>query len=352
MTTLLPAPTFGGQSPGRGDAGRGAGGGEGGGTGVAGVAADEEPQPAAALAIPIAAMARNMAEPPTARPMEARNSRRAMRGSASDMLLLSYPLFFSDRAQPLKFPSASLFTLPIVAVLLLTATTARTETLTIAVASNFAPTARELAAVFEAESGYDVRLSVGSTGKLYAQIVNGAPYDVFLAADAERPARLQQASLIVPGSRFVYAIGALAFWSSDRDLDGCTAVLRQMTNGKVAVANPAHAPYGKAAVEFLKQASLYDVVADRLVFGENIAQTYQFVATGNADYGFVALSMLSDEQRRNVRCGITMNDVLRQEAVLLGPAVASEPAQRFMTFLKSPAAHRIIRLRGYHVPDS
>ncbi|MDX1509212.1 MAG: molybdate ABC transporter substrate-binding protein [Woeseiaceae bacterium] len=252
----------------------------------------------------------------------------------------------------MKFPSASLLVLLFASVASLSVNPLRAETLTVAVASNFAAAARELAAEFTAEYGVDVRLSVGSTGKLYAQIVNGAPYDVFLAADAERPAALERASLIAPGSRFVYAIGALAFWSASRDLGNCAAVLLKAGHGKVAIANPAHAPYGKAALEYLQVNGLYEHVVDDLVYGENIAQAFQFVATGNADYGFVALSLLSDDQRQNVQCGIRMDDLLRHEAVVLKRAATSGSAAQFVRFLHSEAAQRTIRLHGYAAAES
>ena len=351
MTTLVPAPMFGGQSPGRGEAGLGAGGGEGGGTGACAGSADDEPQPAAALAIPIAAIARNIAEPPTARPMDARNSRRAMRGSVFDMLLLSYPLNHSDHAQPLKFPIASLYKPVAIAALAMMSALVKAEALTVAVASNFAQTARELTAVFEQETGAEVRLSIGSTGKLFAQIMNGAPYDVFLAADTARPRALEMNSRIVEGSRFTYAEGVLAFWSSTRDVRNCMAVLGNLGDEKIAIANPVHAPYGIAAMNYLQQQPWFEDIADNLVYGENVAQAFQFVATGNADYGFVALSSLIAEQKVGTSCNVAANDALLQEAVILSRAGESDDAHKFAAFLASDTARTIISDSGYKLPE-
>jgi hypothetical protein len=151
------------------------------------------------------------------------------------------------------------------------------ETVTVAVASNFSRTAAELSAKFAGETGIAIRISNGSTGKLYAQILNGAPFDIFLAADAERPALLEESGLAVSGSRFTYAEGALVLWS--RGAPDCLAALRDDTGGHVALANPVTAPYGKAALEFLIHEGYREMVSDRIVYGENIAQTLQFVAT-------------------------------------------------------------------------
>ena len=176
------------------------------------------------------------------------------------------------------------------AALLLTGQAAAGEPILVAVASNFAQTAAQLAERFEEQTGTAVRLSSGSTGKLYAQVVNGAPYDVFLAADAARPAILERSGHAVPGSRRTYAIGRLVIYSTRAD--DCLAVLQDPDAGHIAIANPDTAPYGAAARDFLRQAGLWEAAQPRLVTGENIAQVLQFVASGNAELGFIAHSQL------------------------------------------------------------
>ena len=250
---------------------------------------------------------------------------------------------------PLKFPSASLCVCLI--VLSLASPGAHAESLTVAVASNFSATARELATAFEAQSGTDVRLSVGSTGKLFAQIAHGAPYDVFLAADTERPRALEAKSLIAPGSRFAYATGALVLWSAEGAVENCLAYLDVSGRDKIAIANPAHAPYGMVAFAHLKEQHGDESFVDKLVYGENIAQTYQFVATGNAAFGFIALSQLSAAERATARCVIRGREILRQEAVILARAANSSAAEAFARFLQSAEARDIIASHGYELPE-
>lgn len=225
------------------------------------------------------------------------------------------------------------------------------DQVTIAVASNFSRTAAELGTQFTAATGIPVRISNGSTGKLYAQIVNGAPFDVFLAADAQRPALLEASGAAIAGSRFTYAVGELVLWS--RSASDCYAALHG--DGRVALANPETAPYGSAARTFRVDIGLWDSVAPRAVYGENIAQTLQFVATGNAGVGFIARSQLNDPRLPAGTCSwdlpATTGGPLEQQAVLLASAAGNEEAIRFMAFLQGDPARDLIRHHGYGVGE-
>jgi len=225
------------------------------------------------------------------------------------------------------------------------------DTVTVAVASNFSRAAAELSAQFTVETGIIVRISNASTGTLYAQILNGAPFDVFLAADAERPALLEQSGHTVAGSRFTLATGSLVLWS--RSASDCHAVLREGGTGYVALANPETAPYGKAAFEYLSNAGYWDAVSERAVYGENINQTLQFVATGNADMGFIAKSQLLAPQLPEASCTwevpASSHSGLEQQAVLMVHAVGNDNARRFFDYLHSEDAQEIISRHGYAV---
>lgn len=239
----------------------------------------------------------------------------------------------------------------ILLILLLATPVRAADSVTVAVASNFARSAVALAERFEAETGVAVRLSNGSTGKLYAQILHGAPFDVFLAADVERPARLEQSGHAVAGARFTYATGALVLWSrSERD---CHAALSDENGGHIALANPETAPYGKAAVEYLSGAGYWNSVSERAVYGENINQTLQFVATGNAVIGLIAKSQLVAPQLPEAACTwevpASSYSNLEQQAVLMRRAAGNDNATRFFEFLRSAAAQEIIRRHGYEV---
>jgi len=229
------------------------------------------------------------------------------------------------------------------------------EPLTVAVASNFITPANELAARVEAEAGIQVRLVSGSTGKLYAQVANGAPFDVFLAADAERPQRLVDAGLGVGESLFTFATGGLVLWSRDAALQGanCRQALDELGDRKLAIANPVTAPYGRAARQFLQAAGLWEKLQPQLVYGENIAQTMQFVVSGNAALGLIAASQDVDERLPTPSCRWPvppeMHTAIEQQAVLLRRAEANAAALRFMDFLHGPVAAEIIRRHGYTV---
>jgi molybdate transport system substrate-binding protein len=220
----------------------------------------------------------------------------------------------------------------------------------IAVAANFAPAAATLKQTFEAGSSHSVLLASGSTGKLYAQIVNGAPYDALLAADQVRPQRLEAESFGVPGSRFVYAIGRLAVWvpgSSDNDQRAIVEHLQ--SSRRIAIANPELAPYGYAALEALAMLGLTDSLRERLATGENAAQTYAMVASGAADAGLVAWSHLV-ERGNEPEAWLVPEDwhtPIQQEAVLLRHGADNPAAVAFLAFLKTEAAHLLIARQGY-----
>lgn len=231
------------------------------------------------------------------------------------------------------------------------------DVVTIAVASNFATTAAEISAVFTAETGVPVRISRGSTGKLYAQILNGAPYDVFLAADAERPLLLERSGEAVGGSRQTYATGRLVLWSRDERLRGkdCLHELEQGDYDHLALANPATAPYGAAAREFLIARGLWDSASRRAVYGENIAQTLQFVATGNATLGIIAKAQTTERNLPEATCTWLVPESthapLQQQLVLLSGANGKPGARRFLEFLDTAQAKKIIRSHGYEVAN-
>lgn len=224
----------------------------------------------------------------------------------------------------------------------------------VAVASNFAAPMERIVAQFQADSGHRVSVSTGSTGKFYAQIRNGAPYDVLVAADEATPQRLEDDGLTVKGTRFVYALGKLALWSARPGLvDSKGAVLRAGYN-KLSIADPKLAPYGRAAQEALKGMGLWDQVKSNLVKGENITQAYQFVATGNAELGFVALSQITkDGKVAQGSWWLVPADLyrpIRQSAVRLSGAKDQQAAQDFLNCLKSEKAAVVMRSFGYELP--
>lgn len=245
----------------------------------------------------------------------------------------------------------------IAAMLILMGSGAQAEALRIAVASNFSIAMDELVEHFESLTGQAVRVSRASTGKLYAQIVNGAPFDILLAADAERPALLEAAGLAVDGSRFTYATGRLVLWSRDPRLASadCREALEAPASGRVAIANPDTAPYGAAAREVLITLGLWGRLRDRLVTGESIGQTLQFVASGNASLGFVAAAQLGLENLPAAAClwqvPASLHSPIEQQAVLLRPAAEDLGAQAFLRFLRGAEARRIIVDNGYAPPD-
>lgn len=222
----------------------------------------------------------------------------------------------------------------------------------VAVAANFTAPMQKIAAAFERETGHKALLSFGATGKFYAQVRNGAPFAVLLSADDETPARLISEGLAVPGSAFTYAIGQLALWSAQAGVvDTQGAVLNMPLPGKLALADPKLAPYGAAAMQVLVQRGLVDKLRPQLVVGENIGQTFQFIQTGNATLGFVALSQIMVDGQISTgsawRVPAHLHDPLRQDAVLLKPGEHNPAARALLDYLRGEASRRIIRAYGY-----
>jgi molybdate transport system substrate-binding protein len=234
---------------------------------------------------------------------------------------------------------------------------AHADTLLIAVASNFRAPADELVQEFAQRTGHDVRISSASTGKLYAQITNGAPYDVFLAADSEHPRLLEDAGLGVSGTRVSYALGALVLWSRHSDFvnGGCREALDNLGDRHLAIANPDIAPYGAAARQFLIRAGLWTEVNRRLVYGESIAQALHFVATGNAQLGVIARSQVLDARLPAGTCTwpvpAELHDPIEQQAVVLQRAAGNAAAAAFIDYLAGAAAADIVRRFGYGAPE-
>jgi molybdate transport system substrate-binding protein len=224
-----------------------------------------------------------------------------------------------------------------------------------AVAANFTAPAQQIAELFQKETGHTVKLSFGSSGKFYSQIKEGAPFDVFLAADEKNPKLLEEEGLAVKDTRFVYALGKLVLWSATPGfVDDKGAVLSKGSYNKIAYADPKLAPYGVAAQETLQKLNLWDKVQGKLVSGESITQTYQFAATGNADLAFIALSQVTKDGKVSEGSWwivpADMYNPIKQSAVQLSTAKDPAAAKAFMTFLKSEKALAIIRGFGYGLP--
>jgi molybdate transport system substrate-binding protein len=237
------------------------------------------------------------------------------------------------------------------------------ESVNVAVAANFVSTFTLLKAQFEVSSGHTLKISSGSSGRFYAQIKNGAPFHVFFSADQSTPQRLEAEGLVVAGSRLTYAVGALVLWSAnpglvvDGVLDGAQ-VLQGGEFNKLALANPRLAPYGVAALDVLTALALREATRSRWVQGENIAQTYQFVSTGNADVGFVALSQIRLSQLRE---GEAMRGAawlipaelyrpIMQDAGLLRRGETNQAAQALLRYVRGAEARVIIEANGYRWP--
>ena len=246
--------------------------------------------------------------------------------------------------------------LAFVGILLGDVPSARGDEVVVAVAANFLEPLKAMVEPFAKASGHRLEPRPGSTGELYAQITSGAPYDVFLSADAERPEKLEKEGPGVVGTRFTYAIGTLVLWSADAKVvaaDGLST-LREASFAHLAVADPKTAPYGAAAMQVLERTKLKDAVEAKLVFGQNIGQTLQFVTTGNAELGFVARSQLDGPGKKRTGSGWLvpkdLYDPIRQDAILLARAKDSAAAKAFLEYLKSPAGLDLVRSFGYEVP--
>ncbi|MBZ0335033.1 molybdate ABC transporter substrate-binding protein [Marinobacter sp. AL4B] len=256
---------------------------------------------------------------------------------------------YSDRSNRMRRAFVGLIT----ACLFLPAGQARAEQTTVAVAANFTGTMAKLITLFEQQTGHQVHASYGSTGKLYAQIQHGAPYDVFMAADAERPRLLADKDLAVVSSQIPYAEGRLVLWSRDPDLfrDGQQYLNSQPQ--RLAIGNPKTAPYGIAAIEVLESLGLAESLTPKLVSGDSIAQTFQFIATGNARAGFVAQAQVrAYKGAEGVAWQVpkTLHNPISQHVILLNRGHQNPAAHAWMAFLNGSKAQAIIREDGYDIP--
>lgn len=229
---------------------------------------------------------------------------------------------------------------------------AHADTVSVAVAANFTAPMQKIAAEFAKDTGHKAELSFGATGKFYAQISNGAPFGLLLAADDTTPAKIAREGKGVADSRFTYAVGKLVLWSKqDGYVDAQGAVLKTGKFQHVAIANPKLAPYGLAAEQTLTQLGLLEQIKPKFVQGENIGQTYQFAATGNAELGFVALSQVMEDGK--IKSGSawlvpsSMHEPIRQDAIVLNTAKDNAAAKALMDYLRGDKARAIITSYGY-----
>ncbi len=229
---------------------------------------------------------------------------------------------------------------------------AQAEEVAVAVAANFTAPMQKIAQMFEQDTGHKAALSFGATGKFYAQIANGAPFGILLAADDRTPEKIGKEGLGDPSTRFTYAIGQLVLWSKRPDyVDAAGKVLESGDWRHIAIANPKLAPYGKAAMEALGKLQLTDRVQGRMVQGENIGQAYQFVASGNAELGFVALSQVTEDGKlREGSAWVVPSDMhepIRQDAIVLKPARDNPAAAALIEYLRGEKARAVIQSYGY-----
>ncbi|WP_460123308.1 molybdate ABC transporter substrate-binding protein [Pseudomonas sp. S2_C03] len=231
---------------------------------------------------------------------------------------------------------------------------AHADEVQVAVAANFTAPIQALAADFEKDTGHKLVTSFGATGQFYTQIKNGAPFEVFLSADDTTPAKLESEGDTVKGSRFTYAVGTLALWSAkDGYVDAKGKVLADNQYKHLSIANPKTAPYGLAATQVLAKQGLTDQVKDKLVEGQNITQAFQFVSTGNAELGFVALSQIYKDGK--VTSGsawivpASLHDPIKQDAVILNKGKDNPAAKALVDYLKGPKAAAVIKSYGYEL---
>lgn len=247
---------------------------------------------------------------------------------------------------PIRLPAVL-----IACLLLAVPLAARAGTVSVAVAANFAEPAREIAAAFKHDTRHDAVLSFGASGVFYTQMANGAPFEVFLSADADRPARAEADGLAVPKTRFTYAIGRLVLYSAKPGLvDANGAVLKKGNFAKIAIADPALAPYGGAAMDVMNRMGVAKSLAPKVVKGTSITQTYQFIATGAANLGFIAQSqVIAVPGGSRWLVPARLHAPIRQQAVLLRTGARNPAAIAFLRYLKSTRARAIIKRFGYAV---
>jgi molybdate transport system substrate-binding protein len=237
-------------------------------------------------------------------------------------------------------------------VSLLVSTPLFADEIQVAVAANFTAPMQKIAAEFEKDTGHKAQLAFGATGKFYAQIKNGAPFEILLAADDTTPQKLEKEGVGVANSRFTYAIGKLVLWSAKAGyVDDKGEVLKKGEFAHLSIANPKLAPYGAAAIETLTALKLLDAIQPRFVQGENISQAHQFIATGNAELGFVALSQVMKDGRISQGSGwivpASLHQPIRQDAVLLENGKGKPAAAALMNYLSGDKARAIIKSFGY-----
>jgi len=230
-------------------------------------------------------------------------------------------------------------------------------TISVAAASDLVYAINEIAGNFEKATGCTVRVSAGSSGNFLSQIENGAPFDIFFSADIEYPKKLESEGLATAGSTYLYAVGKIVLWvRSDSRLDVSRGfeVLRDPSIQKLSIANPQHAPYGRAAEQALRGAGVYDAVKDRLVLGENISQAAQFVESGNAEVGVLALSLVLSpplkDKGRLWNIPENLYSPIRQGAVVLSGSKNPQGAQQFLAYIKSPAIASLLERYGFTLP--
>ncbi|MFY0732279.1 molybdate ABC transporter substrate-binding protein [Pseudomonas sp. NFX15] len=231
---------------------------------------------------------------------------------------------------------------------------AQADEVQVAVAANFTAPIQAIAADFEKDTGHKLVTSLGATGQFYTQIKNGAPFDVFLSADDSTPKKLEAEGDTVKGSRFTYAVGTLALWSAKEGyVDAKGDVLKKNEYQHLSIANPKAAPYGMAATQVLAKEGLTDKVKDKIVEGQNITQAYQFVSTGNAELGFVALSQIYKDGKITSGSAwivpASLHDPIKQDAVILNKGKDNPAAKALVDYLKGPKAAAVIKSYGYEI---
>jgi len=232
------------------------------------------------------------------------------------------------------------------------------EEITIAAASDLTFAFREIATEYEKASGNQVRLTLGSSGNFYAQIQNGAPFDLYFSADIAFPRKLEEAGLTVPGSLYQYAVGRIVLWTGHEsriDVTKGFEALREPTVKKIAIANPKHAPYGRAAVAAMEYFKVYDQVKDKLILGENISQAAQFIESGACDIGIIALSLAIAPAMKSKgtywEVPAEAHPSLDQGAVILKQSKNQEAARQFLEFIKGPHGQEIMKRYGFTLPS-
>lgn len=238
------------------------------------------------------------------------------------------------------------------------ASTAVADEITVAAAADLSFAFQEIAARFEKETGHSVKLSFGSSGNFFSQIQNGAPFDLFFSADIDYPKKLEAAGLAEPGTLSQYARGKIVLWvpkDSKIDVSRGLTVLLDPNVRKITIANPQHAPYGRAAVAAMQRENVYDKIQDKLVFGENISQTAQFVESGNADIGILALSLALapalEEKGKYFEISASNYPPIDQGCIILKSSRKKELARQFLAFLKKPESVELMRSYGFAIPE-